>query len=231
MEDKFIIKMDPDAFKEYEDLDNSIVGEVDKALESLEKRADQVGKRLGKKRQIDLTGSKEKKLRRSGVRIIYTITNEYVEVLQIVVILAIGYKKDETKIYKNAQTRSAIYKDVQISNGIEQWASTEPEVSEPSEFDEPDTFLYYILEYSDNQYEARHEVIDSVKGNGSSASDAVEQLGINLYHYAQEYIENHHEYFNNPETNSHFKYVISIIELAGANNQIHNIIESLHERE
>lgn len=44
---KFLVKMNPDALREYNDLDNSIIPNVDKAIDSLEHRADEVGKKLG----------------------------------------------------------------------------------------------------------------------------------------------------------------------------------------
>ena len=65
MEKRFSIKFTKKAYKEYISLDGSIVGEVDVALEY------KVGKPPGNKRQINLTGTKEKKLRSSGIRIIY----------------------------------------------------------------------------------------------------------------------------------------------------------------
>ncbi|WP_175425248.1 hypothetical protein [Paenibacillus nuruki] len=66
MEKRFLVQFTKKSLKEYEALDGSIIEEVNTALESLEQRADQVGKLLGNKRQIHLKGTKEKKLRRSG---------------------------------------------------------------------------------------------------------------------------------------------------------------------
>ncbi len=83
MEKRFLVQFTKKSLKEYEALDGSIIEEVNTALESLEQRADQVGKLLGNKRQIHLKGTKEKKLRRSGVRIIYQITDQYVDILAI----------------------------------------------------------------------------------------------------------------------------------------------------
>jgi len=232
MKKKFIIKMDPDAYHEYERLDNSIIEEVDKALESLEERADEVGKVLGKKRQIDLTGSKEKKLRGPGVRIIYTITNEIVEVLRIVVILAVAYKKDETTVYKNAEQRFSRYKkNTNDVNQLNSWSSSTEMVSALSESDEADTFLYYEKkELSNNQYKLRLEAINQVVGEGSSIEEALLNLAINLLDYAKEYIANYNEYYNNLETLPHFRYVIKVITVAGEESDIHKIVELLCER-
>jgi mRNA-degrading endonuclease RelE of RelBE toxin-antitoxin system len=96
MKKRFSIKFTNKSYKEYYSLDGAIVGEVDEALESLEERADEVGKQLGKKRQINLTGAKEKKLRSSGIRIIYQITDRIVDILEIVEILLIDFKRNET---------------------------------------------------------------------------------------------------------------------------------------
>ncbi len=41
-------RFDPDAVHEYQCLDKSVVGNVDKALERLETRADEIGKPLPK---------------------------------------------------------------------------------------------------------------------------------------------------------------------------------------
>lgn len=231
MKNNFIIKMDPDAHREYEKLDNSIIEEVDKALESLEQRADTVGKILGKKRQIDLTGSKEKKLRGPGVRIIYTITNECIEVLRIVVVLTIAYKKDETTVYKTAERRFGRYKEEETDNQLTSWSSRITKVSESSELDDSDTYLYYVKEeISNNQYELRHEVINNLVGKGSSMDEALEDLGTKLLDYANAYISNYKEYYNDQETFLHFRYVITIIEIAGDESKIHKIVEHLCER-
>lgn len=105
MEKRFLVQFTKKSLKEYEALDGSIIEEVNTALESLEQRADQVGKLLGNKRQIHLKGTKEKKLRSSGVRIIYQITDQYVDILAIVNILLIDFKKNETEVYTEAEIR------------------------------------------------------------------------------------------------------------------------------
>jgi mRNA interferase RelE/StbE len=101
---RFVVKFCKKAAEEYAELDKSILGEVDEALESLEQRADEVGKILGNKRSIDLTGSKEKKLRSKGIRIIFIISKEThnVEVLRIVEVLLVDFKRNEHDVYKEA---------------------------------------------------------------------------------------------------------------------------------
>ncbi len=85
---RFEVRLHKSAQKEYARLDNTVVQIVDKALEELGIRADEIGKPLGKKRNINLTGRKEIKLRDAGIRIVFTVTKQYVQVLQIVVVLA-----------------------------------------------------------------------------------------------------------------------------------------------
>jgi len=114
MEKRFLVQFTKKSLKEYEALDGSIIEEVNTALESLEQRADQVGKALGNKRQIHLKGTKEKKLRSSGVRIIYQITDQYVDILAIVNILLIDFKKNDTELYMEAEIRFQ-----ETKNGIE----------------------------------------------------------------------------------------------------------------
>jgi mRNA-degrading endonuclease RelE of RelBE toxin-antitoxin system len=116
MRKKYAVKFTKKAYKEYDELDGTIIDEVDSALESLAFRADVVGKKLGKKYQIDLIGTKEKKLRSSGIRIIYYITNKQVDVLEIVEILLVDYKKNETEIYQEAELR---YHESLKQNGTE----------------------------------------------------------------------------------------------------------------
>lgn len=116
MEKRFLVQFTKKSLKEYEALDGSIIEEVNTALESLEERADQVGKRLGNRRQIHLQGTKEKKLRSSGIRIIYQITDQYVDILAIVQILLIDFKKSDADMYLEAQIRYREQKnDVEIA--------------------------------------------------------------------------------------------------------------------
>lgn len=86
---KFEVRMDPDAARHYQKLDNSVVGAVNKAIDELEIRADKVGKPLENKNSSKLAGCKEIKLRQFGIRIIFRVTNETVDILRIVLVLAI----------------------------------------------------------------------------------------------------------------------------------------------
>lgn len=107
---RFDVRLHKAAQKEYEKLDNSVVAIVDKALEELEKRADEVGKPLGKKHNANLTGCKEIKLREAGVRIVFTITNEYVHILQVVVVIAVEERAADY-VFRLAQKRFAEIKN------------------------------------------------------------------------------------------------------------------------
>lgn len=92
---RFEIRLHKAAEKEYAKLDHSVAVIVDKALAELEIRADEVGKLLGKKRNVNLTGCKEIKLRDAGIRIVFTISSEHVYILQVVFVLAIDDRDDD----------------------------------------------------------------------------------------------------------------------------------------
>lgn len=68
---RFEVRFHPGAYKEYIDLDNSTAEIVDKALEEMEYRADEIGKNLRNNNDTKLAGCKEIKLRGAGIRIIY----------------------------------------------------------------------------------------------------------------------------------------------------------------
>ena len=89
------------AIKEYKKLDNSIVGIVNNAIDDLEFRADEVGKPL----KGNLYGCKEKKLRSEGIRIIFKIVGDKVNILRIVYILTIE-KRDRGNVFKIANKRN-----------------------------------------------------------------------------------------------------------------------------
>lgn len=91
----FDVRFDVDAYKEYMKLDNSVAGMVDKALHELEIRADEVGKALTNRQSTKLHGCKEVKLREAGIRIVFRVTNEIVEVLRIVYVLTIEKRADD----------------------------------------------------------------------------------------------------------------------------------------
>ena len=108
-EKKFEIKFDPDAAKEYQSLDNSVIKIVNKAIDDLEVRADQVGTPLKNMQSSKLFGCKEKKLRDAGIRIIFKVTNEKVDILRIVYILTIE-KRSSDFVFKLANKRNITVK-------------------------------------------------------------------------------------------------------------------------
>lgn len=83
-EERFDVRLDPDARKEYEQLDGAVLDIVNDAIDELMYRADEIGKNLSIFQNTKLAGCKEIKLRDAGIRIVYRITNEVVDVLQIV---------------------------------------------------------------------------------------------------------------------------------------------------
>lgn len=107
---RFEVMFDPEASREYEKLDNSIIKIVNKAIYELETRADEIGKPLGNTNIAKLAGCKEIKLRDIGVRIVFKVTNEFVQVLRIVYILAITQRADGY-VFKAAQKRLKSYKN------------------------------------------------------------------------------------------------------------------------
>ena len=99
------------AIKEYKKLDNSIIGIVNKAIDDLEFRADEVGKPL----KGNLYGCKEKKLRNKGIRIIFRIVDNRVDILRIVYILAIQ-KRERDTVFKIATKRNKKTEDLTEDN-------------------------------------------------------------------------------------------------------------------
>lgn len=99
---RFEIRFAVQALKEYEGLDNSVVILVDKKLEDLEERADEIGTPL----KGNLSGYREIKLRDAGIRIIYQITDETINILKIVFVLSIN-KRSAEKVFKIAVQRKS----------------------------------------------------------------------------------------------------------------------------
>ncbi|QCH29392.1 type II toxin-antitoxin system RelE family toxin [Clostridium tyrobutyricum] len=99
------------AIKEYKKLDNSILSIVNKAIDDLEFRADEVGKPL----KGNLYGCKEKKLRNEGIRIIFRIVDNRVDILRIVYILAIQ-KRERNTAFKIATKRNKKTEDLTEDN-------------------------------------------------------------------------------------------------------------------
>ncbi|MFC4354326.1 hypothetical protein ACFO0S_04460 [Chryseomicrobium palamuruense] len=116
-EPKFDLRFDPDAAKEYAKLKNPVLTIVNKSLDELEYRADEVGKSLGNKRDLKLAGCKEIKLRDAGIRIIFRITETRIEVLKVVQLLAIE-KRSRDMVFKLASKRLSAIKKVEKSGKI-----------------------------------------------------------------------------------------------------------------
>ena len=120
---RFDVRFDPGAVKEYQNLDNSVVEIVNKSIDELQFRADEVGKSLSNKTSTKLAGCKEIKLRDAGIRIIFKITAERVDILRIVYILAIE-KRSEERVFKVADKRLKQFKRVSDKNKLLQGAKT-----------------------------------------------------------------------------------------------------------
>lgn len=122
---KFDVRLDPDALKEYQKLDGSVLGIVNKAVDELEYRADEVGKTLGNKGNTKLAGCKEIKLREAGIRIVFRVTTETVEVLRVVYILTIE-RRSRDFVFKIASKRFKKLKETQqlpkILDESKQWS-------------------------------------------------------------------------------------------------------------
>ena len=102
---RFEVRMHEQAQKEYKRLDGSVGKIVNKKIEELEYRADGIGKQL----KGDLAGYREIKLKDSGIRIVYEITGETVNILEVVNILTIG-KRASDEVFKNVKARIASLK-------------------------------------------------------------------------------------------------------------------------
>lgn len=110
---KFEVRLDRDAAKEYSKLKQPVLDIVNKSIDDLEFRADEIGKPLGNKREMKLAGCKEIKLKDAGVRIVYRITNETVEVLKVVYILTIEKRSDDF-VFRIASQRFKVFKNADM---------------------------------------------------------------------------------------------------------------------
>lgn len=108
-EERFDVRLDADAEKEYNRLDGSILGTVNAAIDELVYRADEVGKNLSNYSDTKLAGCKEIKLRDAGIRIVFRVTNEVVEVLRIVYVLTIE-RRTRDMAFKIAHRKLSAYK-------------------------------------------------------------------------------------------------------------------------
>lgn len=105
-QDRFKLRFDKKAQKEYEKLDGSVKLHVNKGLAKLRTRANTIGKELENKRNMKLYGCRELKFKGSGIRVIYRITGRKEDKLEIVMILGVG-DRDEDKAFKDASDRLA----------------------------------------------------------------------------------------------------------------------------
>ena len=108
---KFDVRMDPDAAKEYQKLDAAYKRLVNKSIDELEFRADEVGKPLGNQSSSKLAGCKEIKLRDIGIRIIFRVTNETVDVLRIVYIVSIEQRSKDF-VFRISNKRYGKFKNI-----------------------------------------------------------------------------------------------------------------------
>ncbi|WP_394190230.1 hypothetical protein [Paenisporosarcina quisquiliarum] len=114
---KFDVRLDKDAAKEYENLEGSGLRMVNKAIDELEFRADEVGKVLGNTKIGRLHGCKEIKLREAGIRIIFRISNQIVDVLSVVYVLSIE-KRNRELVFKIAARRLKEFKKIEKSHTL-----------------------------------------------------------------------------------------------------------------
>lgn len=89
--------IDRDALKEYRSIDGSTKRLVDNGLARLAQRADEIGKPLSG----SLAGCKELKFRSDGIRVIFRIIGDTIEIVEIV---AIG-KRDKNHVFQSAAKR------------------------------------------------------------------------------------------------------------------------------
>ncbi|MFB5760811.1 type II toxin-antitoxin system RelE family toxin [Paenibacillus medicaginis] len=126
MEERFDVRLHEAAEKEYNRLDGSVLEEVNNAIDELIYRADEVGKKLSNHAQTKLAGCKEIKLRSAGIRIVFRVTNEIVDVLRIVHVLTIEKRTRDlafTLAHKRLNTVRSIPKDQmrKYLEKLEQW--------------------------------------------------------------------------------------------------------------
>lgn len=104
MADRFQVGILEGARKDFMELDGSIRPIVEKQILKLKENADIIGKELSNYNNTKLAGCRELKLLDAGIRIVYQITGEKVDILEIVLILAIDKRKD-FQVFKIADKR------------------------------------------------------------------------------------------------------------------------------
>ena len=108
---RFEIRFDEDAWKEYSELDNSRIKIVDKYLERLELHADEMGKNLSNFRSAKLAGCKELKLKKLNIRIVFQITDLFVDILRIVYVLSVEQRSNDI-VFRLADKRYKSFKGI-----------------------------------------------------------------------------------------------------------------------
>ena len=101
---RFEVIFFPQAEKEFQALDGSVKLIVVKKIEALKYRADEIGEECHNTHYANLSGCRRIKFREAGIRIIYRITDQRVDVLQIIHIVTIGRKADN-EAYQTAASR------------------------------------------------------------------------------------------------------------------------------
>lgn len=86
-----------EAAKEYRKLDGSVKKLVNIGLKKLETRANEIGKPL----DGELRGCKELKYRKDGIRVIFRLVGDVIEIVEII---AIG-NRSEGEVFKSAEKR------------------------------------------------------------------------------------------------------------------------------
>lgn len=104
--DRFKLRFDKKAQKEFDKLDGSVKPRIEKGLARLRARAHEIGIPLQNKRGMKLHGCFELKYRDDGLRIIYRQIDEKEGELEVVLILGVGKRSDE-EAFKDASDRLA----------------------------------------------------------------------------------------------------------------------------
>ena len=104
--EKFKLSFHPKALKEYNKLDGSVRQLVDKGIAKLRFRADEIGKPLMNKRGNSLNGCKELKYKDAGLRVVFRVTGQKQDMLEVVWILAAGARSND-EVFDDSSERLA----------------------------------------------------------------------------------------------------------------------------
>lgn len=99
MSNKFKIVFIEEALKEYKKLDGSTKKFVNVAISKIEQKALDIGEELHNTNDSKLAGCRRIKLRKIGIRIVYRVIDEKVEIAEII---AIG-KREDSRVYKEVK--------------------------------------------------------------------------------------------------------------------------------